>query len=171
MSRSAILFVAVALGLIVSPTHLSAQCVDQPREVALGKENTVALRSYLCSTGTDAGAAQFRVEYYRLSDGAVSLLLANSSSIKLRKTLGPVKIMPNEVSQTYAGLIDQFGLTADVPNNDFRTHLLFTVTPSDQAGSRQDGAADNSSGQDNQDKAGLKKLRMLIGLWGPRADD
>jgi hypothetical protein len=172
MLRSAVLFVAVVLGLIVSSTHVSAQCVDQPREVALDKENSVALRSYLCSTGTDAGAAQFRVEYYRLSEGVVSLLLANSSSIKLRKTLGPAKIMPNEVSQTYADLIKQFGVVTDVPNNDFRTgDLTFTVTPADQASSRPDSAADSNNDRDNKDKTGLKKLRTLIGLWGPSSDD
>jgi hypothetical protein len=150
--------------------------VDQPREVALGKDNSVALRSYLCNTGTGAGAAQFRVEYYRLSDGAVSLLLANNSTIKLRKTLGPVKIMPNEVSQTYADLVRQFGVTEDVPNNDFRSgDLLFTVTSADQAGSRPEDAVDNASDQGDKDKAkdkaGLKKLRTLIGLWGPSAGD
>jgi hypothetical protein len=173
MPRLAPLFVSLAVILILSPTRVLAQCVDQPREVALDKQNIVALRSYLCSTGTGAEAsAQFRVEYYRLSDGAVSLLLANSSSSKLRKTLGPAKIVPNEVSQTYADLIKQFGITQDVPNNDFQSgDLSFTLAPADQTASHRDSDAENASDQDNKDKAGLKKLRTLIGLWGPTVGD
>jgi hypothetical protein len=169
MPRSAILFAAAALALALSPTPLSAQCVDQPRTVTLAPKNEVALKSYLCT----ADAAQFRVEYYRLSDGAVSLLLANGSSVKLKKTLGSAKIMPNEVSQTYADLVKQFGVTADVPQNNFGSgDLTLTVAPADQAASSPDGTAnDDTDKAAKQDKTGLKKLRTLIGLWGPPVGD
>jgi len=172
MSRPKIIFAAVALGLTLAPTGLLAECKDQPREVALDKDNVVVLRSYLCTTGTDTDSAQFRVEYYRLSDGAVSLLLANGSSIKLRKTLGPAKIMPNEVAQTYADLVKKFGITADVPKNNFLTgDLSFTVMPADETPSAPDIPANNAGDQNTKDKTGLKQLRTLIGLWGAGVGD
>jgi hypothetical protein len=103
--RSALLLAAPILALVLCPTNLLAQCVDQPRKVTLDKKNVVPLKSYLCTVGTGADAAQFRVEYFRLSDFAVSLMLANASSVKLQATLGATKLLANDVSRTYADLV------------------------------------------------------------------
>ena len=159
---------AFAVLVVVFPTHLLAQCVDQPRSVALDPNNGASLKSYLCTAGVGADASKFRVEYYRLSDGAVSFLLVDKSSAMLQKTLDAAKLVPNEVSRTYADLVERFGETADVPNNDHETgDLSFTVSPADHTSPSPDGAAD----QKPRDKTGVKTLRTLIGFWGAPSDD
>jgi hypothetical protein len=93
--RYALPLVAAILLLVLFPSEVLAQCVDQPRKVTLDKKYVVPLKSYLCTVGSGADAAQFRVEYFRLSDFAVSLMLANTSSVKLQATLGATKLLAN----------------------------------------------------------------------------
>jgi hypothetical protein len=163
MLRSGALLAAISLALVLSPTHLLAQCVDQPRNVALDKEKIVALRSYLCSTGTGADAAQFRIEYDRLNDTIVSLLLANGSSTKLPQALGPVKIFSNEVSRTYADLVRRFGTTQDVVKEQGEIVTSLAVRPADYKPANPDGPGVPKT----EDTIGLDKLRTLLGQSDP----
>jgi len=159
MSRPAQLFAAFVFLLILSPTGLLAQCVDQPRNVTLAKDYVVPLKSYLCSAGSGADAAQFRVEYYRLTDVAVSLLLANTTSAKLKKMLGSARLLTNDVSQTYADLLKQFGSTKETAE----TVATFSVAPPEPA-----PAAADDSNDDGSDKVDIKKLKTLFGFGGPQ---
>jgi hypothetical protein len=158
--RSALLLAAPILALALCPTNLFAQCVDQPRKVTLDKNNVVPLKSYLCTVGTGADAAQFRVEYFRLSDFAVSLMLANASSAKLQSTLGAPKLLANDVSRTYADLTRQFGVTGEVTADSERGATRFNLHP-------PDGAAHGDDPPPNdEDKVRVKKLRTLLGFRG-----
>jgi len=159
MSRPALLFAAFVFLLILSPTCLHAQCVDQPRNVTLAKDYVVPLKSYLCTASSGADAAQFRVEYYRLTDVAVSLLLANAASAKMKITLGSARLVANDVSRTYADLVKQFGSTKETTD----TVAAFDLAPPEPA----QAAADNSN-DDGSDKVDLKKLRTLFSFGGPQ---
>jgi hypothetical protein len=151
----------LVLFMTLPSTALLAQCVDQPRNVALDKKNTIPLKSYLCSTGSGADTIRFRVEYFRLTDVAASVLLANSSSIKLKKTLGSAKLIANDVSRTYADLVKQFGSTREIPNDSEQGSAIFNLTPPGTT------PADGDSDADTGDQIGTKKLRTLLGLDGP----
>lgn len=157
MSRPAPLFAALVFLLTLSPTGLLAQCVDQPRNVTLDKDYVVPLKSYLCSAGSGADAAKFRVEYYRLTDVAVSLLLANATSAKMKKTLGSARLVANDVSRTYADLVKQFGTTKETTD----AVSAFELAPPGPA-----PADDSSDG--GSDKVDLKKLRTLLGFGSPQ---
>ena len=169
MTRHAHLLGMLAVALILSPSPLLAQCADQPRKVVLDKDNVVPLKSYLCSAGSGTDTAQFRAEYYRLSDVAVSLLLANASSDKLRKTLGAAKILPNDVSRTYADLVKRLGATEDVPKNERKIGASLTLTPADKVAAVADPTSpDYDSGSSySVDTMGTKKLRTFLGLDDP----
>jgi hypothetical protein len=156
MSKPAPLFAAFIFLLTLSPTGLLAQCVDQPRNVTLDKDYVVPLKSYLCSAGSGADAAKFRVEYYRLSDVAVSLLLANATSAKLKKTLGSARLVANDVSRTYADLLKQFGTTKETAD----TVTAFELAPPVAA-----SADDSNDG--GSDKVDAKKLKTLFGFGSP----
>ena len=157
MPRPAPLFAALVFLLTLSPTGLLAQCVDQPRNVTLAKDYVVPLKSYLCTAGSGADAAQFRVEYYRLTDIAVSLLLANATSAKMKKALGSARLVANDVSRTYADLLKQFGSTKETTD----AVSAFELAPPGPA------PADDSS-DDGSDKVDLKKLRTLLGFGSPQ---
>jgi hypothetical protein len=157
MSRPAPLFAAFVFLLTLSPTGLLAQCVDQPRNVTLDKDYVVPLKSYLCSAGSGADAAKFRVEYYRLTDIAVSLLLANAASAKMKKTLGSARLVANDVSRTYTDLLKQFGTTKETTD----AVSAFELAPPGPA-----PADDSSDG--GSDKVDLKKLRTLLGFGPPQ---
>lgn len=157
MPRPAPLFAALVFLLTLSPTGLLAQCVDQPRNVTLAKDYVVPLKSYLCTAGSGADAAQFRVEYYRLTDIAVSLLLANATSAKMKKALGSARLVANDVSRTYADLLKQFGTTKDTTD----AVSAFELAPPGPA-----PADDSSDG--GSDKVDLKKLRTLLGFGSPQ---
>lgn len=161
------LFVAFAALLICATTPLYAGCVDQPRSVTLAEDNVAPLKGYLCSIGSGADAAQLRVEYYRLNDTVVSLLLTNGSSIKLRQTLGSVKIIGNDVSKTYADLVKRFGVTRDVPKTQGETATFLAARAADYKAPTPDGP-EKPSGEDT---IGPKKLRTLIGLADPVGGD
>lgn len=101
---------ALALALALAATSpVRAACVTDARNIALDQKTAVPLKSYRCSTGSGADAAQVRVEMHRFSDLAASLTIANASSSLLQKTFGKMKVVENDVSRTYAGLLKQFG--------------------------------------------------------------
>jgi hypothetical protein len=157
--RSVLLLAAAILVAVLCPTELLAQCVDQPRKVALDKKNVVPLKSYLCTVGTGADAAQFRVEYFRLSDFAVSLMLADAPSVKLQATLGATKLLANDVSRTYADLVKRFGVTGEVTADSERGTPRFNLHPPTGA-----AAADDDAAADDADKVRVKKLKTLLGF-------
>jgi hypothetical protein len=173
--RSVLLLAALILALALWPTSLFAQCVDQPRKVTLDKKNVVPLKSYLCTVGTGADAAQFRVEYFRLSDFAVSLMLANTSSVKLQATLGATKLLANDVSRTYADLVKHFGVTNEVTADSEMGTPRFNLQPLAGADTTTKADGSNPRGDDasanDEDKVRVKKLRTLLGLYGPKVTD
>jgi hypothetical protein len=158
--------------MIMSPTQLLAQCADQPRSVTLDKQNIAPLKSYLCSAGSGSDAAQFRVEYYHLTDVAVSLLLTNGSSTKLRKTLGGAKLMENEVSRTYASLLSKVGVARELPKDNGLFSTSFSLSPTDD-GTATDSQLfhDNTPFNETSDTLSQRKLRTLVGLADPSGDD
>jgi hypothetical protein len=169
--RSALLVAAPVLAAVLCPTNLLAQCVDQPRKVTLDKKNVVPLKSYLCTVGTGADAAQFRVEYFRLSDFVVSLMLANTSSVKLLATLGATRLLANDVSRTYADLVRQFGVTGEVSTGGEAATPTFILEPPAGADTAAQTDASNAHGDggdsNNDDKIRLRRLRTLLGLDKP----
>jgi hypothetical protein len=169
--RSASIFAALIVALALCPTNLFAQCVEQPRKVTLDRKHVVPLKSYLCTVGTGGDAAQFRVEYFRLSDFAVSLMLANASSAKLQATIGAAKLLTNDVSRTYADLIKQFGVTGEVTADSERGVTRFNLHPPTGAEAAADGsnAQGDDASTDSEDKVRVKKLRTLLGFYGQKA--
>src|SRR5262245_48911604 len=80
----------------------NADCVEQPRKVALDRENQVPFKSYECRVG--AASDRVRVEFHRFSDTAASLNVGKGSSDVLRKIIGTPTVVENDVFKQYADL-------------------------------------------------------------------
>jgi hypothetical protein len=78
-----------------------------------GKNKTV-FDSYQCSIQPKSKDADLHIEFLNLNESSAGLILAGGTSSELRKALGPVKVIDNEVWQFYAKLLNQFGVTEDV---------------------------------------------------------
>jgi hypothetical protein len=131
--------VAGILALVLaaaSPTR--AACVADARTVALDPKTAVALKSYRCTTGPGADAAQVRVELHRFSDLAASLTIASTSSTLLQKTFGKMKVVENEVSRTYAGLVKQFGTAYEVAKEQGEMATTLSVNAPDRQSATDD---------------------------------
>lgn len=109
-SGPALLFVLLFVGL----PFAHAQCVDDPRQVKLDKDNVVRLSSFLCRTGDTSNDMAIKVEVHQFSDVAASLLISKNSSPMLRRAIGTPKVLENEIFRTYASLIHKFGVTRQV---------------------------------------------------------
>jgi hypothetical protein len=140
LSRSArnVILVAGAVALaLAAASPANAACVADIRKVVLDKA-AVPLKSYRCSTGTGADAAQVRVEVHRFSDLAASLTIANASSSLLQKTFGKMKVVENDVSRTFAGLLKQFGTTYEVAKEQAEMVTTLSVNVPDQQSATDD---------------------------------
>ena len=135
LSRSVrkIILVAGTVALaLATAAPANAACVADARNVALDKKTAVPLKSYRCSTGTGADAAQVRVEVHRFSDLAASLTITNASSSLLQKTFGKMKVVENDVSRTFAGLLKQFGTTYEVAKEQGEMVTTLSVNAPDR---------------------------------------
>jgi hypothetical protein len=136
--------------------------VDEQHKISVAKGVAVPLKSYRCNSGGENEEFQFRVEYYRLTEVAASLLVNGGSSNMLQKTLNGAKLIPNDVSRTYADLLSRFGASDDVPKNNGEVGTSFEVVPT------EDAAATEPPGNDDTtsiaDTLTQTKLRTLVGL-------
>jgi hypothetical protein len=112
---SAIQFLGIAAAAILWCSSADAQCIDEVRKVKVDKDATVVrLRSYLCKAGEESGAERVKVEFFRLSDSAASLVLGKVTSAGLRKTVGTPKVWENEVFRTFMDLLNKKGITTRI---------------------------------------------------------
>jgi hypothetical protein len=126
--------------LLLSVLEAAADCVEEPRKVGLDAQNVVRLRAYRCGTGPGRSGAQIRVEFHRLSETPASMLVGGNSSTLLRATIGTPKVLRNEVFDTYADLLRQFGETSDAPKkqDDVQVSLSIATPGGAKSGFVQD---------------------------------
>ena len=86
-----------------------ADCVREPRAVALSRNSHGAVEAYRCN----ADDLSMRVEFLHLSDIVAPLLLKGQSSRLLRKAFGEPKLVRNEIADVYGDLLTRFGATYD----------------------------------------------------------
>ena len=125
MSKPGWLFAVSVAFLSLTAARALADCVEEPRTVTLDttrqcRENKgncppsdVPLKSYRCRAGSDAGGAEIRLEFYRLSDAAAGLLLDGGTTTRLRTAVGST-IVNNEVWREYADLVKRFGSSQEI---------------------------------------------------------
>jgi hypothetical protein len=130
-ARNAALVAGTFVLVLTAASPTRAACVAESRNVALDPKTSVPLKSYRCTIGSGADAAQVRVEMHRFSDLAASLTIANTSSTVLQKTFGAMKVVQNEVFKTYAGLLKQFGTTSEAPKEQGEMVTTLSVNAPD----------------------------------------
>src|ERR1700730_9007156 len=96
LARDAVLITGTLALVLTAASPATAACVADARNVVLDQKTAVPLKSYRCTTGSGADAAQVRVEMHRFSDLAASLTIANASSSLLQKTFGKMKLIEND---------------------------------------------------------------------------
>lgn len=90
---------------VLAPALARADCREDFRKIQVEQE--VRLRSFVCSA---AGGAEIKVEFFRLSDGAMSLIVAKGSSRLLEQTIGRPKVVENDLFRIYADLLNRAGI-------------------------------------------------------------
>jgi hypothetical protein len=136
--------------LLLLPAAASADCIEEPRQVALDKANTVKLKAYRCGTEQGQKGSEFRFEFHRLSPTAASLVVGKIESALLRATLGAPKVLQNEVFDSYADLLKQFGRMVDVPKPGDENQATTSVS-----------GADDTSAERVQDNLTARKVRTF----------
>jgi hypothetical protein len=137
-----------AIVVLATFTFARAQCVEDPREVRLGKdaENRnfgLRLRSYLCRAGEGQNDAWIKVEFHRLSSAAAAMVVGKTLPSKyLKATIGSPSVVENDVFKAYVDLLKQFGETVEVGQG---IKMMW--------------------GEGNDDKFPAKKLRLLFNNW------
>jgi hypothetical protein len=140
--RQTIAFLSV---MVLAPALGRADCREDFRKIQVEQE--VLLRSFLCSS---AGGAEIKVEFYRFSDGAMSLLVAKGSSRLLEQTIGRPKVVENELFRVYADLLNRVGMAHALGGGNYWS-LRFGVTAAG-GGGQVDGISDATT------RANLKVL-------------
>ena len=102
--------------LIVLPAA-HAGCLEDTRRVQLSQDH-VQLRTFLCGPDDNPQSPPvLRVEFHRLSDVAASTLVAGAKIQFVNETLGDVKVLKNDVYETFHQLVQRFGTERDGRNS------------------------------------------------------
>jgi hypothetical protein len=166
MNTTMISIVAASALSCAIATTARADCVQEPRKVSLEAKSEVLLKSYKCRLGQNAGAAEIRMEFYRLSDTAAGLIVAGGTTNNLRKAIGSPKAIRNDVWGAYADLIERFGSTEEIRGRRSEAGTRLMIDPSQRASSES-----NDSGQvDVDDVIGVRKYRHIL-LSGDSSGD
>src|SRR5262245_48465577 len=145
--------VFVALLAVVAPSIASADCVEEPRRVALDKKNFAQIKSFSCRNGQDT----FRVELHRFSEAAASLTVAKRATEVMRRTFGTPKLVENDVFKSYADLLQRFGENVQLSGN-LRGQSTLSV-----GHSREE---DRAFVDDTMPGRTLRQISGTQGLWG-----
>ncbi|MCI0466432.1 MAG: hypothetical protein L0Y57_05425 [Beijerinckiaceae bacterium] len=165
MNKSLLLVLMTIAFSFTLSARAGANCIEEPRKVSLDDETVALLKSYKCSVEQQAGAANVRMEFYRLSGDAAGLVIARGSSKQLKKAIGSPKVLQNEVARTYGDLTKKFGITKEVSKDIEGYAPNFSLT-TDTSKSTTDSS--KSAGDD----FGLQKYRYRqIGNQGSTSFD
>lgn len=108
--------------VVLADLSAYAACTQQSANVQLSPSEygRADLKTYLCRADDGANAAQVKVTFVQLGDFPASLLIGKVRSPWLTKLLGNPRIVENEIFQTYAALLRDFGQVERVPRDDMR---------------------------------------------------
>ena len=85
------------------------QCQEDTRTVTLKKNNVARLKSAVCKA--DGSDVRVKVEQYRFSDAAASIIASGQILKALVNVVGKFRTAKNDVLETYADLLSKFGET------------------------------------------------------------
>jgi hypothetical protein len=146
MSERKVFGAAAGLAFLLFSPLASAQCVEDPREVRLDKDNVIRLKSYLCRARQDQNDPQIKVEFHRLSEAAASILIGKQPQPQSFKAVfGNPTIVENEVFKSYAVLLQKFGEKYD--NSSF---VSLNLSKQKSASATSDSNAVASAGEDTK---------------------
>jgi hypothetical protein len=115
--------------LVLNMQTAYGQCLEDARTVTLSKGNVARLKSAICKA--DANDIRVKVEQYRLSDAAASIIISGQSQ-PLKGVIGKFQVAKNDVLTSYADLLSKFGETT-VIKGDYYAWLAIPKGADDEA--------------------------------------
>ena len=112
-------------GFVFCSAAALADCREDPRETHLGG-SVVRLKSFVCREPGNTEDS-IKVEFYRLSDTAASIMLQGVPSDTLGDLLGSPKLIETDVARAYGDLLRQFGSVMEPERAEFASFLLETA--------------------------------------------
>ena len=96
--------------LILAPlARAEAGCLEDTRRVQLGQDHA-RLRTFLCGADDSPQSPPvLRVEFYRLSDPAVTMLFSGAPTALTNEILGDGELLKNDIHTTITDLVKRFG--------------------------------------------------------------
>jgi hypothetical protein len=101
--------IAVGCLLLLNVQFAYGQCQEETRTVTLSKDNVALLKSAVCKA--DASDAGIKVEQYRFSDAAASMITLGGTPKTLTSVIGRFQTAKNDVLKSYSDLLSKFGQT------------------------------------------------------------
>jgi len=140
------------------------QCQEDTRTVTLKKDNVARLKSAVCKA--DGSDVRVKVEQYRFSDAAASIIASGQILKALVNVVGKFRTAKNDVLKTYADLLSEFGETT-VLKGDYYASLAIPGDKDDVASNDiaelQGGKLRTltGAGEANLDYPAIEEIRLL----------